>query len=130
MAVYATSTDLGRLSALSAANIAAMLTATVDAALVAASADADGYLAARFPLPLVTWGDDVRQRVCDIAAYRLASNGGYNPEGSAEDLRDRYDDAWRWLRDVAAGLVTPSATSASPAASAVPRVSTATPRGW
>ena len=40
-------------------------------ALAQASREADMRLAARYSLPLVSWGEDLIQVVCIIAAFRL-----------------------------------------------------------
>lgn len=80
-----------------------------------ASREADSYLTGqvdgpgRFILPLKQWGEDLRAAVADIATYRIMRRVGFNPDGnSASLLREAYDDAQRWLRDVQSGVATPT----------------------
>lgn len=82
----------------------------LQAALDAASGVADGYLASRFTLPLTgTIPVDLKQRVCDMAAWFALKARGINPE-SNESVKDGYDQAIAWLRDVSRGLVKPQVT--------------------
>ncbi len=106
--VYAAIADLTSLSIPSGA-LTGISAADQLAALAAASRVADGYLGPRFHLPLTQWGEDLRQVICDIAAYRLMKRRGFSPEsGDAEQLRDSYEDAVRWLEQVSKGMVTPN----------------------
>ena len=130
MAAYATGSDLGQLSVIPSDVLAQITTGTQDAALDAASRDADGYLASRYKLPLTAWGTDLRQRVCDIAAYRLMGRLGYDPNGADSDIRDRYDDALSWLERVGRGVITPDVVTTAPATTVRARVLSADPRGW
>jgi phage gp36-like protein len=75
--------------------------------LAATTELASGILAARFDLPITSWGGDLTQAVCKIAAYEILSVRGFNPDGDDKNVRDRYDDAMKWLADVAAGRITP-----------------------
>lgn len=105
MTRYATTTDLTRLGLPSTALSGVAAEAQEDA-LDAASSLADGYLSSRFGLPLSAWGDDLRGCVCKLAAYDLMVTRGYSPEAGRDDqLRLRHEDAMRWLRDVASGIV-------------------------
>jgi phage gp36-like protein len=110
--------------------------AILDQALASASSVADGYLAARFTLPLAVWGDDLKRAVCAIACYDLMVGIGFNPEGADEQLRKRYEDAMAWLKGIATGVVVPVVTdsSATPDSSASiwsgAKVTTNTKRGW
>lgn len=115
MAAYATTTDLATFG-LSADALAGIDTNAQTAALTAASRLADGYLRARFTLPIATPSVDLVEAVCKIAAYTLLSARGFNPEaGADQNIRDRYRDALAWLKDVAAGTATPALTDSSPA---------------
>jgi phage gp36-like protein len=72
-------------------------------ALDDSSAEIDGYIEARFALPL---GDPpaVLNRLCtDIAMYRLQA---LRPLNDLADARRRYDDATALLAKVAAGELT------------------------
>lgn len=110
---YATAADLARL-ALPARALTGILLADQDAALDAASALADGYLAARYTLPLLAWGDDLRRTVSLIAAYDLMTRRGYSPEGGDEQLRLRYEDGMKWLEQVSKGTINPTGFEESP----------------
>ncbi len=78
-----------------------------DSALKAASSLADSYLGAVFTVPLASWQDDLRRAVVAIAVYDLMSRRGFNPDGSDQHIRLRYEDAIAWLKMVAAGAVVP-----------------------
>jgi phage gp36-like protein len=85
----------------------------VGAALDDASAEADGYLAAQYTLPLLVWGGDLKKKVAQLAAYDLIAARGRNPQGLDEDLRLRYQDAIKWLEGVRSGVITPTGISDS-----------------
>jgi phage gp36-like protein len=86
----------------------------VQAALDAASTQADGYLANRFTLPVVTPSQDLKAAVCQIAAWNLLRRRGFNPEDlGAQAIRTGYEDAERWLRGVSKGEITPQLTDSS-----------------
>lgn len=115
MTRYASTTDLTRLGLPSGA-LTNVPTATQEEALDAASAVADGYLRTRgYTLPLTAWSDDLRACVARLAAYDLMVTRGFAPgAGNDQDLRQRHEDALRWLRDVASGTVTPDLTDSTP----------------
>lgn len=134
MTRYANTTDLVRLGLPSAA-LTGVLTATQEAALDAASLLADGYIASRKKLPLSAWGDDLRATVARLAAYDLMVTRGYDPSAGRDDqLRLRYEDAMRWLRDFAAGRIdSPSMIDATPTDTSdegASYASSARRRGW
>lgn len=132
---YATAADLARLG-LSAKALTGIPLADQDAALAAASAVADGYLAARYTLPLLAWGDDLKRAVSLIAAYDLMTRRGYSPEGGDEQLRLRYEDGVKWLEQVGKGAISPvglveSPPSATPApGDSGPVIAQRPLRGW
>lgn len=69
----------------------------IERALADASAEIDGYIAARYALPLLSV-PPVLQRICvDIAVYRLMN---LRPLGDIDDARRRYEDAIRFLKDL------------------------------
>lgn len=111
-----------------------LTSASIDVSLVAASQTADSYLGARYTLPLLAWGDDLRRAVCDIAAYDIATKKGFGLDGVVSLLRVRYEDVIKWLTKVAAGTVVPTGItdSATPSSSTRSRASVGsnTPRGW
>jgi phage gp36-like protein len=71
-------------------------------ALLDASFEIDGYLAARYKLPLPTVPPLLARIACDIAVYRLLS---LRRMGDIEDARRRYEDARRLLENLAKGVV-------------------------
>lgn len=104
---YATTAQLVQFSVPSAA-LTGISSDDQNAALKAASRVADSYLLKRFTLPLTQWGDDLRQVVTDIAAYRLLKRRGFNPDnGDDAHLRMAYEDAVKWLESVSRGSATP-----------------------
>lgn len=78
------------------------------AACSSGSAIAESYLRSRYSLPLASWGDDVREQACALAARAALTTTGFNPEEpSAAAVIQRARDAERWFRGVAAGEITP-----------------------
>jgi phage gp36-like protein len=84
----------------------------LNAGLVAASAEADGYLRGRYAYPLLAYGEQLPMYVCWLAAYLILSGArGYNPAAGADsNLRDRYDDARGWFEGVQAKRIHPDIT--------------------
>lgn len=104
---YATVTDLidrygeQELIQLTDRNGAGPYDATVVArALADADSEIDGYLAARYTLPLATTPAAITRVACDLARYRLFG------DHMTEVVRTRYEDAVRLLQGVAKGSVT------------------------
>lgn len=85
--------------------------AALTKALVNASSEIDSYIAQQQAVPLVEpYPQIVSQHCIDIAIYRASEAGSVTDE-----KRLRYEDAIRWLRDVAKGLIsltTPGETTA------------------
>ena len=132
MTRYAEIADRDRLGITGAA-LAGIASATVEAALDAASAMADGYLRDRYTLPLTAWSDDLRAAVCALADWSLLATRGFDPARGADDvLRLRYEDAMRWLRDVSSGRANlASATDATPSEDeGLPIMVSNRSRGW
>lgn len=74
----------------------------LEGALVQASAEIDGYLCGRYPVP---WPDEPRILVgkcCNIARYLLCGADTQN----TEEIRIRYEDTLRFLEKVADGKIT------------------------
>ena len=69
------------------------------AALVYASGLIDSYLSGRYTLPLSTIPEVLIALCLDIARYRLGHNA------QEEDVRKRYEDALKMLRDIANGIL-------------------------
>lgn len=74
--------------------------AAVDKAIAGASADIDSYIATRYPLPLPENPVVLVDKCADIVRYKMTGSAG---RLMTEGIRERYEDAIRWLRDVAAG---------------------------
>lgn len=77
---------------------------TIDDAVVAnalgdASSAIDGYLAARYTLPLASVPPRLVKVAADMARYFL------HGEAASDSVRAAYDDAIAWLRDVSKGVV-------------------------
>ncbi|MEQ1967365.1 phage protein Gp36 family protein [Xenorhabdus nematophila] len=75
--------------------------AVMAAALTRASAEIDGYLVGRYATP---WPDTPRilvGRCCDIARYHLTTAHRV----MSDEIRQRYEDAIRFLEKVAAGQI-------------------------
>jgi phage gp36-like protein len=102
---YVTITELQRLGIPGDA-YAGKSNADLNAALLAASVVADSYISKRYTLPLVSWGDDLRYHVAQLASLTLLVNRGFRPGSGADEVAvDAKNDARQWFRDVATGLV-------------------------
>lgn len=90
----------------------AIVAAVLDAALLDADQEIDSYLRGVRALPLAEPIPERLVRVaCDLARYHLYDDRA--PEG----VRTRYQDAIRWLRDVAAGKAALGLDDPAPAVS-------------
>ncbi len=78
-------------------------TTVLQQALNDASAEIDGYLGARFILPLTDPPEVLNRVASDIAMYRLQA---LRPLHDISDARRRYEDAITMLSKVAAGALT------------------------
>lgn len=75
-------------------------TGVLQEALTFADAHLDGYLRERYTLPLATIPGNLIGIACDVVRYRLY-------QGQPTPLvKERYDLAIQFLRDIAKGLVT------------------------
>jgi phage gp36-like protein len=125
---YATIEDLNRYG-LPATATAGLYDDDLNAALLAASEEADGYLQAQFDLPLLTWTSSLRRHVCSMAAWTILSGRrGFNPQGSDSVYQTRHEQAIAWLEGVARGVipVPPGMTDGTAENDGAPRVSTGT----
>lgn len=97
-------------------------TGRIDSAIASACAVADGYIAARYSTPVSSVGSALKSAVLDIARYSLWDNQ------APDEVRTRFEDALRWLRDVSSGkavltdstgavMTTPTTSSGMAAAS-------------
>lgn len=73
--------------------------AVVTKGLDSASALIDGYISARYSLPLPTIPQFLRELCVDIAIYRMALTHGRR----TEEMRQRYEDAILMLKDISTG---------------------------
>jgi phage gp36-like protein len=85
----------------------------VTAALQAASSIADSYINSVFVLPLQTspqgWDMSLTLAVCNIAAYLLYNQVGFNPNAPQDQLIvKRYNDALTWLQAISDEKQTPN----------------------
>lgn len=111
----------------------------ISAHLEAASSTVDSYIAARgYDLPLTTWGVDVTQAVCRIAAWSLLTHyRGVNPDDPAhEALSKANDSAVAWLLNVSKGNANLSVVDVTPKrrnvvmAEAIAADTSSDGRGW
>jgi phage gp36-like protein len=120
---------------LSQAAMGNVTSAQQQAILDAENDAADGYLRGRYQLPLIAWGSDLRLAVARRAGWEILSLRGFNPEAGADIVvRQRYEDATRWLEGVQRGAihpnVTPSADPTPGTAYAQPQAYSRVARGW
>lgn len=103
--MYATVLDLtGRfgereIEELVASDTGAPDMARAEKALADGAAEIDAYLDGRYVLPLANVPAVLPRLNCDIARYRLWD------DQASEEVRARYEDAVRFLRAVAGGLI-------------------------
>src|SRR5688500_7132985 len=103
MVQYATEAELFDLGVPSDA-FASLPSAVLVSALVWASSVANSYLKKRYELPLLSYGEDLRSAVVDIAKWRLIKRRGFNPNsGQDAVIADAYKDAIAWLGLIARG---------------------------
>lgn len=138
MSQYATREDLAKWG-LRANVLAAFTEAEQDAHLVAASELFESYVKDRgYPLPLTTWGNDLRMSVVRVAAWTLLTLRGASPSNPADEgVAKAHDDAISWWRDIAKGIASLNLTTVpTQRRHAVPQVISGTyengerTRGW
>jgi phage gp36-like protein len=84
-----------------------------------ALAEVNSYVAQRYALPLPETPDVLRDKAMDVVRYKLFSRRGIRPGTADETIRTNYEDAVKWLRDLAVGRtsLTFSTGGAGPTAS-------------
>lgn len=130
---YASRADLEAFGGLPARVLSQVTSTVIAAKLDAATALADGYLRVQYSVPMTTPSGDLKIRVAHIAAYMVLGELGFNPEVNPDQIVVKnYDDAIRWLEQVAAGRVVLTNTDdQTPTVNEYgPDVSTDDPRGW
>ena len=70
---------------------------SVEAAIADAGSIIDGWIGARYAVPLEYPPDNIKISVCDIARYLLWKSK------ASEEVRRRYDDAMSYLKGVSKG---------------------------
>lgn len=113
-------------------DLAASLPDRVDACL-AATDEAEGYLASRYTMPLSAWGEAVRLHTSKLAIVSFLDRAGWQHDGPDNVIQGAYDRAIAWLKGVAAGAIQPQGVvDATPEVddSSVAHVFGNTPRGW
>lgn len=103
----------------------AIVTDVLDQALADADSMIDGYLAARYTLPLASVPTVLIRIGCDLARYYLYD------DGAPKEVGERYQAAINFLKsvsrgEVSLGLTTPPTSSGAPDYSAPDRVFTRT----
>jgi phage gp36-like protein len=88
----------------------------VERALAAASALIDSHLAVRWPTPLASVPDLIRDLAIDIAIYKLAGPS----RGLTDEQRQRYEDALKLLGRLADGKATLDLPPPQPTVSKTP----------
>lgn len=75
-------------------------------AIATVSDHIDGYLASQFTLPLISWGQDLREACAVLAAAQLLRTRGtsYDPEDA---FWSSVKEKERWLQNIARRFVTP-----------------------
>lgn len=87
----------------------------VDSVLVWASGLAAGYVAKRYKLPLITWGEELKLNVGKLAQYELFKRHGFRPgSGNDQTSKDSHDEAMDWLRDISKGLTELACVDSTP----------------
>ena len=130
---YATVSDLTTYSLPSAA-VASLSAPLLQAQLDAASAVADGYLRARYSLPLlVPYPADLVIQVCNYAAFSIMALRGYNQDSGADvQIQQRYLCAITWFESVERQRIHPLVVETAIASPKYqfPQVATGSNRGW
>ncbi|OUM99981.1 MAG: hypothetical protein BAA04_01650 [Firmicutes bacterium ZCTH02-B6] len=87
----------------------------LEKAISDASGRIDGYLQARYPVPLNPVPRLIRSLCVDIAVYNLFARRGFDEESADKAVVTRYRDAIRLLEQIAAGKVRIGANTPAPA---------------
>ncbi len=102
--------ELVQLTDRSTPPVYAVNTAVVAAALTDAADEINGYLLAKYQLPLVSVPSVIKGCACDIARFRLYA------DRATEEVRQRYDAAVKRLREISAGTFKLDVAGVEPAA--------------
>jgi phage gp36-like protein len=109
-------------------------------ACIDASETADSYLRGRFPLPLLTFGTDLKRYTAYIAIKQMLVARGVSQDGDNQTIWDNYFEAVGggpnrlvgWFPAVQRGAIEPDVTvnAPGPPTYTLPQVYTSPPRGW
>lgn len=113
---YASTTDLERLG-INADALAGISTATKQAALDATSDQIDDAIetGGRYQTPLTTYPDSVKLNNCKLAQFELMSVEGYYPDDEDQKtIRQRYEDALKWIEGLENGKALSGVVDADP----------------
>lgn len=130
--VYASPQDLARYG-LPAQALVGIAPSDLVEQLLAASALADGPLsAAGFLLPLLAWGDDLREAVAVIAAEGCLAQRGFSATGDDQTIVDRATRRRTWLSSIGdGGVLSPETKGTPPEVVAASAIVVSLPRrGW
>lgn len=129
MPSYITQAELEDL-ALPPGALGALGSPAIEAIIARASKEADGCLRARYTLPLVTWDDDLKGWVSDLAAFLVLKKVGTNPESDDYKVfKTASDEAYKKLERVAQRLLHPNIQDSAKLVR-VPRMASKSLRGW
>lgn len=90
----------------------------IDAAIEDADGEIDGYLAKRYPVPIVPTPKVINKLSKDIAVYNLYSRVGIDESSEEKNYLNRYNAAIKFLTLVAEGKVSIGVPADSPTAAA------------
>lgn len=104
--LYATPDDITRTALPPEALTSVPAYVQADASL-AATDEADGYIAGGYVLPLTAWSEDLRTHVAAMAAYAILKRRGFDPSGRDQLIVDGRKNAIDWLKMIATGKLKP-----------------------
>ncbi|MDX2008257.1 MAG: DUF1320 domain-containing protein [Meiothermus sp.] len=84
--------------------------ARIGKALVQAESEVNSYVALKYALPLADVPEALKTATTDIAVYRLFKRRGIRPGTADEVVQTDYRNAVAWLRDIASGKATLTAS--------------------
>ncbi len=130
MSQYATSAEW--IAAGPSGLISPMSNAEKEAYLEKASGIIEDAIRDRYAIPVVDpIPESLKIHTMSVATYNLLSAVGYNPNEFDENYRLRYEDATRWMRDVATKkLSLPAVLKDSPGVDTGAGIYTQPSRGW
>lgn len=105
--------------------------ALINKALQDNAALIDGYLAARYALPLSAWPGALRRCNAILAAFDVSHARGFDAGGVGSWIRSQRDWWLKWLGDVRDGrLALPGIVDSAASGDVGPEALSDDPRGW